>query len=232
MKRLLAVPVLAALAGCGFHHVPVGEVRTETKSVEKDDAEMVRAEIKLGAGELRVGGGATKLMEANFRYNVDAWKPEVRYEKNGFRGRLTVEQPKVGSTGGNAENNWELKFSKDVPLDLDANIGAGEADLDLGPLTLRSAEVSIGAGKVDVRFSETPRKSFDLNVRGGVGEATIRFPKDVAVIARAKGGIGGISVRGMRKEGDEYRNEALGNSKVTITVDVKGGVGQINLIAE
>ncbi|MDX2153337.1 MAG: toast rack family protein [Bryobacteraceae bacterium] len=232
MTRLIIVPLVAALAGCNFHHVQTGETRTETKSIERDNAEMVRAEIKMAAGELRVTGGAAKLMDASFRYNVDAWKPDVRYEKNGFRGRLLVEQPKAGSTGGNMENNWELKFANDVPLDLSANLGAGEADLDLGPLTLRSAEMHIGAGEVKIHFSETPKRSFDLNVRGGVGEATIQFPKDVGVEARAKGGLGGIDVKGMKQDGDVYRNEAFGKSKVTITVDVKGGVGQINLIAE
>ncbi len=41
-----------------------GRSGRETRSVELDKSEEVRVELKMGAGELRVRGGAAKLMEA------------------------------------------------------------------------------------------------------------------------------------------------------------------------
>ena len=48
----------------------------------------------------------------------------------------------------------------------------------------------------------------------------------------AEGGIGEIQVRGLRREGQHWINDAYDNSKVQIHLDIQGGVGQINLFAE
>ena len=48
----------------------VGEVRTESQSVELGDTRSVQVEINVGAGDLEVTGGGEKLLEADFTYNV------------------------------------------------------------------------------------------------------------------------------------------------------------------
>ncbi len=54
-----------------------GPERTETRSIELDKSEEVRVDLKMGAGELRVRGGADKLMEGRFTYNRLRLRPEV-----------------------------------------------------------------------------------------------------------------------------------------------------------
>ncbi|MEO8661742.1 MAG: toast rack family protein [Bryobacteraceae bacterium] len=226
-------PLLLSLTACTFNvGQPVGETRTETRSVDLPKAEIVHAEIKMAAGELTLRGGAEKLMEGEFRYNVDSWKPEVKYEQTGFRGQLSVAQTGASGTTGTVVNNWTVKLNDSMATDLDASLGAGEARLDLGGLTLRSVNVKMGAGQTEIKFSSAPKHSFDLNIRGGVGEATVRIPKDVGAIAKAKGGIGEISVHGMTKEADSWVNESYGRAKVAVRVDVQGGIGQINIYSE
>ena len=66
----------------------------------------------------------------------------------------------------------------------------------------------------------------------GVGEATIYLPHDVGISARAEGGIGEISTKGLVDRNGRWINASQENSPITIRLDVKGGVGQINLIAE
>jgi len=46
-----------------------------------------------GAGNLIIGGGARKLLNADFTYNVASWEPEVRYSSTGTQGELTIRQP-------------------------------------------------------------------------------------------------------------------------------------------
>jgi hypothetical protein len=65
-----------------------------------------------------------------------------------------------------------------------------------------------------------------------VGEATVRLPENAGIDARASGGIGDISVRGLRKQGDRWLNDAYAGPGVKIHVDVQGGIGSIHLIAE
>ncbi len=232
VAALPAASFLLILSGC-LVTTRTSDPVDESRSVDLPaKAEMVSASIRMGAGDLRLQGGAAKLMEADFRYNVPSWKPEVRYNQTGFRGRMEVTQQGSGHVGNKVVNKWDIRLNDDLPIDLETKLGAGEAKLDLGGMTLRSATLEIGAGEADIRFSTEPQRSFDLSVRGGVGEATIRVPKTVGVIATAKGGIGDINMRNLKQEGDTWTNEAYGKAKTTVRIDVKGGIGQINIYSE
>ncbi len=45
----------------------------------------------------------------------------------------------------------------------------------------------------------------------------------------AKTGIGGINATGLKRDGSACVNDAYGESDVTLWIDIKGGVGEINL---
>ena len=239
------VPGTLALCACtgDFHlgdgggeagHLAGSTIR-ESRVVEKEKAvraEQIRVDLEMGAGELHVGGGASQLLEADFVYNIPSWKPEVRYDSSSFRGRLSVRQPKAHGSVGNVKNEWRLKLTNDLPLDLAVRCGAGENHLDLRELTLRGVEMHLGAGSVEIWLGNKALKDYEVRVEGGVGEATIHVPRDVGVVAEARGGLGSIETRGMTKEGGRWRNDAYGKSKATIRLDVKGGIGQINILSE
>ncbi len=221
------------LSGCsGGTSLPVGPEQHESRSVELDKSEQVEAELKIGTGELDIRGGAQKLMDADFTYNVAAWKPDLRYTSNGATGNLILEQPGNSSSTGNVKNHWDLRFNNNVPLDLKVEFGAGEARLNLGSLSLRGLTVNIGAGTLHLDLRGTPAKDYSVNIRGGVGEATVYLPKDVGISASAKGGLGEISVTGLHKNGDLYVNDSSETAKVKIRLDIQGGVGAVKLIAE
>lgn len=229
----LAAALVFVLAGCVIDlDQRTGPDQHETQSVDLDKAEMVRVEIKLGAGELQVDGGASKLMDADFTYNIPSWKPEVKYTSSGFRGTLRIEQP-GGSRGGSHVNyRWNVRLNDKVPMDVSAEFGAGQARMNLGDLDLRSVRVNMGVGEVRLDLRGKPSRDYSVEINGGVGQATVYVPGDVGVIARAAGGIGNISVRGLEKRGSQWINPAHENAPVTIHLDVHGGVGEINLIAE
>lgn len=218
--------------GGGKEEAP-GELLETTESIEMGKADMVQVDLRMGAGELQVEGGAGKLMEGDFAYNVAAWKPEVRYEESGFRGRLTVNQGKGTATLGEMQNRWTVRLSNRAAIDLGVHCGAGESRLDLRGLNLRSVNVKMGAGQVEMDLRGEYAKDVDVNVEGGVGEATIRVPKGVPVEAVAKGGLGEIRVEGLRRgEDGRWVSEAKGRDKAGIRLNVRGGIGQINIRAE
>jgi hypothetical protein len=225
--------VVLFLTGCDVNSVDAGPTQRESKSIDLDKSEMVRADLKMAAGELRISGGASKLMEADFAYNVPQWKPEVRYSATGFRGELSVEQPSGSPTAKNSRNEWIVRFNDSVPMDLAVKFGAGEGKLNLASLSLRSVQVEMGAGTLEMDLRGQPKRDYDVRIRGGVGQATVRLPRDAGIQANATGGLGSINVRGLtKKEGDRYENDAYEHAKFRIHVDVKGGIGNINLYAE
>ena len=234
MTYRLLPPLLSLLAlqGCRFgadeRSIPT---RTETQSINLDKSEMVRVDLRMAAGEMKVHPGAAgKLMDATFTYNVASWKPEVRYNATGFRGNLNVEQH-AGGHGGHhdVKNIWDIQLNDQVPLDVIANMGAGEGRLDLGGLSLRSVQVHLGAGAVRLDLRGNPKHDYDVEVRGGVGEADIWVPHGAGVVAEASGGLGGIKADGFTQRNGKYYNDAYEKAQVRIHLDVKGGIGQINL---
>jgi hypothetical protein len=231
-----AMAATALFAGaCGTQRggtQQVGEMQRESQSIQAENAQSVRANLKMGAGELNLTGGADQLMEADFAYNVADWKPKVNYDVvSGEEGELSVRQGSGGGVrlGGDARNEWDIRLNDEVPTDLVVQLGAGESDLDLDSLTLTGVSLQMGAGKTTVDLTGDYAQDFDASIQGGVGEATVLLPSDVGVRAKAEGGLGKINAEGLQREGDSYVNDAYGESEVTLRVDVQGGVGEINL---
>ena len=219
---------IVVLTGCG-ENVPRGPMEHETKTLDLDKSEMTRAELKMGAGEMRVGGGTAKLMEGNFDYNDPSSKPQVEYHSTGVRSDIQI-QP--AGTVQHGESKWDVRFNNSVGLDLVVKMGAGEAHLNLGSLNLRSVAFDIGAGQLDADLRGQPKRSYDVRINGGVGQATIHLPKSVGISATAVGGIGEVNVSGLEKRNDRWINPGHEDDPVTIHLDVKGGIGQIHLVAQ
>jgi hypothetical protein len=229
---LRVVILLTVLVSCGGRKEPVGPEEHESRSVDLDKAERVRAVIKMAFGELNVRGGSDKLLDANFTYGDAALKPDVQYRTGTAAGDLTIETRAGSRSGGGLKNRWDLRLNEHVPVDLRVEFGAGEADMNLGSLNIRSAEVMMGAGTLRLDLRGKPTKDYSVRVTGGAGEATVYLPNDVGVSAKASGGLGDVSVRGLHKSGESYRNDAWDRAGVRIRLDIQGGVGSIKLISE
>ena len=232
MKGAWMLPLaLVCASGCVVERG--GPPEHDFQAIDRDNAEQVRVNLNMGAGKLRVDTGTDKLVAADFTYSVPAWRPKMRYDKSGGRGTLTISQPENhGFHAGRTEYEWDLRLSREVPLDLDIQFGAGEANLEVGDLALRSIKVDMGVGHLDLDLRGRPKQSYDVRISGGVGEAVVRLPSDIGVEARAEGGLGSIQASGLRHEGNRYYNDAWETAKVRIHLEIQGGVGSIRLLAE
>jgi hypothetical protein len=229
---LVTAAVLAGACGTQPGGTPqVGKMQHESKSVDPKNSQSARAQLKMGAGELNLTGGADQLMEGDFSYNVADWKPKVSYDVSGQKGELVVRQggSEGSNLGGDARNEWEIRLNDEMPTDLVVQLGAGESDLDLDSLALTGLKLQMGAGKTTVDLTGDYAKGFDASIQGGVGEATVMLPSGVGVKAKAEGGLGKINAEGLKRVGDSYVNDAYGESDVNLNVDVQGGVGEITL---
>ena len=251
---LLLLVVLLLVSGCDLENIEVGPVQSKSESVEAGAADVVRAEIKLGYGELQIDGGAGALMEAEFTYNVDDWEPDVTYTVGGDQGKLLVEQSSVENKFpfdlDDVRYEWDLRFADDMPLELIITLGAGEGDLELDTLQLQSLDfaggtgsvqmdlsgstvrdlaVKMGAGNVDLDLSGRWHQDLTAVIQGGIGSASLRLPNDVGVRVEVRKGLGELNAEGLNKNGDVYTNAAYGQSEVTLDIRIEGGIGSINL---
>jgi hypothetical protein len=252
---LLLVLGSALATGCNIKTLDIGELRTDSETVELGSAQEVTAEIMLGAGKLAISGGSNDLLEAQFTYNVANLKPEVSYDISAGNGQLTIEQPDTEEVPSldmdKYRYEWDLRLNDDVPMDLAVKVGAGESRLALNSLLLSSLKFENGAGDVEIDLSGSAVRDLDVRmgagdvhvdlsgnwqqdlaatIKGGVGKATVILPTTAGVRATVRGGLGQVNADALNKDGDVYTNDAYGQSDVTLDIEIEGGVGEINLV--
>jgi hypothetical protein len=193
----------------------------------------VRVELKFGAGDLKVTGGAEKLLEADFNYNVAELKPEVRYTD----GTLVLSQPDnegMPDLGGitGFRNEWGLRLNDGVPMDLRVEMGAGAIELRLGSLSLTRLDITLGAGDSTIDLSGDWAGDLDVTIDAGAADLTVLLPSDVGARVEVDAGVGTVEASGLKQDGNIYTNAAYDESEMTLQVDIDAGVGQINLELE
>jgi hypothetical protein len=240
MNVLIAALLIGALGvvttGCTRVELETGEEGTSTStsaSVDLGDAEEADVRIEMGAGELSVGAGARegKLMTADFDFSPSSWEPVVEHTLSGSLATLKVRQPRSsGFPIGRAENEWDVRLSDEVELDLAVSVGAGESQLELSGLDLRRLQLDIGAGDVTVDLSGEWEHDMHASIQGGAGSFRVLVPSTVGVrVTGSEAGLGTFEVDGLRREGDAYVNDAYGTAPVTIELDVTRGVGEVRV---
>jgi len=227
-NHLATGAVLLALTGLTITGCSNGETRTVTRSIEVGSAKSVDVDVNFGAGELRVAGGAPALLDARFEISGD--DPAVEYAVTNGEGRLSVQPPQGSNSSGGA-GEWHLRLQDGVPIDLTVRTGAGETHLELGTLDLGKLEINQGVGELHVDLRGTPRRSYEVDLHGAVGEAHIRLPSSVGIIATATTGVGELNVDGLEKKGDTWIKPGHENDAVVIRINARGDVGEINISA-
>src|SRR5262245_22140991 len=188
-------------AGCDYEQ-DRGNFSSHTEEVvELQGAKSVRAELKLGAGELNLEGGSSHLLNSRFLFNRKWDSPRVNYRVGSDgKGELEIEQDRgSGINFGAGDNNWDLTFNNDVPISFRIDMGAGEGNLRLRDMNVTGLDLQLGVGQVDLDLTGERKSDLDVTVKGGVGHATIRLPKDVAVRAHAAGGSGAVDGEGSQQ---------------------------------
>lgn len=233
---LAFVAVLAMLLwhGRGYarRHGFSSDVSHTSQTVDLQGAKSARAKLEMSAGELAISSDTAHALDADFRFSGNFEEPRVDYHVTDGVGQITISQDSHTVHFGNSRNDWSLRFSKALPLELRVEMGAGQGNLDFRDIPLTRLELHVGAGQVDVDVTGDRKADLTADIEGGVGQANIRLPKKIGVIAQASGGIGSIRTYGLKEDNGSYTNEAYGKSPVTIHLKVTGGIGEIVLNQE
>lgn len=225
----------------------------EKKSISQKNETLVNVQISFIGGKINVTGDAKDLVNATFEYTREEWQPEVDYTAKDRIGNLKIWMPDVEKDFNSHDedvNEWDIKLNSETLMDLSIKLGGGEGMYDLSKLKLNNLEIRLLGGKlnIDLHNSSLPRLNFkafageanvdlsgtwenDLNADfiGGVGELNLKLPEKVGIRVHASGILGDVDAPDFIKENSIYTNDAYGKTKVTLFIDIFGGIGNANL---
>ena len=254
---LTAVPLIAVgimLNACTINRFRVGSLETITETIELGEADTLRADIRMGVGEIEITGGAEDLVQAEFNFNVDELEPNFSFDDSGSKGELLIEHKDtedfpVGDYD-DVRSEWILQFADDIPVDmrltlgaakssldfqgmaltnLNIEMGAGDAEIWLGNNDLRELDIEMGAGELTIDLTGNWNQDLSGEITAGVGNLVVLLPNDVGILLNVDMGIASMETNGLDVNGDDYTNLAYGKSEITLRLDIQGGVGRIKL---
>lgn len=229
---LIMVFVAVLAVGC-MAPIAKGRVQSQTEQIELGDAESARVEILMGAGKLQVEGGAKSLLDAYLLYSHRSLAPDIHYRvKDSGQGILDIEQDEFSKykVPENYRNEWDLALNSEIPLDLFVTLGAGDCELDLNALNLKSFTMQMGAGESTLDLEDYSGGDLEVDIKGGVGELTLFLPSETRVEVSVRGGLGEINSTGLMRENGLYVTDPSESGSV-IEIQIRAGIGQLNLIA-
>jgi hypothetical protein len=193
--------------------------------------------IKYGNGYLNIAKSPEKrAFEGEFYYKE--YKPDVRYEVVGDEGRLDIrftgEDREEGEEGSQHidsidklyENEMNLKFSPQIPLDLKMDFGVVKGDLDFSGLQIREFDIEVGVSKAEIYFNEPNPTSIEtFDIEGGVGKLNIEKLGNANIRELSfEGGIGSYELDFSGKYRQNlYGSMELGMGKLTLYIPRKIG---------
>ena len=191
----------------------------------------LNARLEYAAGSLRVAPGEqNELYRMDLSYDGERFVPVSDYDA--ARGSVNLGLKSSGNSGVRVSSRNQLQqvasvvLSPRVDLSLELNLGAADAEVELGGLRVNSLELSTGASRTAVGFSRPNatrcrRAAFsagaaeisitglgnsrcdEIEFDGGVGSVTLDFGGSWSSSSRAKVtmAMGGLTLRLPRNVG-------------------------------
>lgn len=177
-KQSVAVVIglAAGLSGSLIGPVSAQNWRTMTSARHVWDHEPMSIEIGYGAGELRIAPAeAPFLYQMEIRYDADKVEPEIEFDDDDNELALGIRSIREGRNFDHREgSSATISLTREVPLDLDLEFGAGEANIELGGISLRTLSLSTGASDTDITFSEPNRiAAEEIEIHAGAADLTV-----------------------------------------------------------
>ncbi|MDH4157566.1 MAG: toast rack family protein [candidate division Zixibacteria bacterium] len=166
-KYLVSIMTLL-LVSAGL--VWAGRLQHDTKKVAAEDAKKVSVKGDFGAGEIVISGeDIAEAAIVDIFYDEEKVDYDVEYDVSRSTGRLVLaSHSRRRSNIDTEDNRWEIVLSTRYPVALDLEVGACDADFELGGIPLEEVTLEIGASSGSISFSKVnPVRLVDLDIEAG-----------------------------------------------------------------
>jgi hypothetical protein len=147
-----------------------GDYETVTQRVDAEGATRIEVTCDFEAGQLWLrSGDIPDAANIEITYTPRWVSYDIDYSKRGNTGHLVLgSELRRKRSFDDVENEWQVTLSDRLPVSLDLDIGACEADLDFGGLPLEGLDLDVGASSSRVEFSKpNPVRLKEIRIETG-----------------------------------------------------------------
>jgi hypothetical protein len=209
-----------------FAVAPAGPLENVLEQIEVKEAQLIDLEMDLSVGEYIVvptdtTDGVVAIIEG--RYDADKFAYDLIFEEEARRADLYFSSESLRkrlSDWDSEDNHWQISLVPGFEYLLTVDIGAAEAEIDLGGLSISELDLDIGAADARIEFT-TPNKSTLRFFRVDAGACDL----DMRQLGNARfehlefdGGVG------------DFYLDFSGEFDYEASVDINVGLGSIDII--
>lgn len=208
-----------------------GSAEVETLALPLAGATQARVKIGHGAGRLVVNAnaGPGQVVAGRFGGGVE---PSVTREGDLLRVKLRMPEPTifVPWVWGPEERTWEVGLTREVPLTLKLETGAGETLADLRELRVTELELSTGASSTELTLPAHAGQT-RAQIHGGAASVVIHIPEGVAARIYYQGGVSSFNVDTVRfpRQDRYYQSPNYETAEHRVDLSVEMGVGSVEI---
>lgn len=189
----------------------------EKKIIPSEGAQRVNLDLSFGVGHLTIAPGSNAdIAVIDIDRDISRVRETFDYETRGGTSYVTLEsRPRKSIHNLDSERNeWDVVLSNRYPTEARFELGACEADIELGGVPLTELSIETGASATRLSFSEpNPKRMRELRVEAGaasvkllnLGNARFDFMK-------FEGGAGSFNL--------DFRGQYEGECEVSVEVGV------------
>lgn len=222
---VLAVALVAVQPAGLF--APAAAGQTEA-TVARESAKTLSLRVAGGAGDYRVSGGATALVEAR----SERGQIRVRTERHGDQAEVRVGPGNVTDLfrAVGPPQGVSVRVASDVPASIRVEGGAGDFTVDMRDILVTDARIETGASNVHV-ILPSPRGEVPVRIQAGAATIDIEVPSGVEARVTTRGGALSINSSNPRIAMVSGAGETSGYSaaKDRVLVTFEGGAASITI---
>ncbi|MBI4289173.1 MAG: hypothetical protein HY671_12205 [Chloroflexi bacterium] len=191
--------------------------------------------IEFGAGEMSLDSlppTSPDLVRGEFEHQGITDAIDHKLTVDGRAGQLDIAGPPSRARFlGDFRQNWQIKLTPRIPLDLAIKAGASNGKLNLTDLRISRLRLDIGASKATLNLPRAVQGTLDAQIKAGAADLNIVIPPGVAAQIRPDDGLSALKVDDKRflKTEDGYASPGYAEAGNKIRLRISSGLAKIEV---
>lgn len=231
---LILILLFGTLGAAIWRYAPpsAGGQSTRNYSEPLGNLEKAQVRINTAAGTLVIG--SLPAASANFVEGLSKTRDgvadiRVDFQRQDSTGKLNLSTERVNQQL-TAESNWEVNFSRKIPLTIEIDSAVGNLNLDFSDLQLTELLMDVDAGNYVVKM---PASAGDTRakIKANVANLQLTIPSGVALNLKADVNLSAFDIDQNRfpGAGRYYASPDFDTAKNRIRLELDGNLGRVEI---